>query len=492
MSPVLTFALILPFVSAGYMLILWLFFKRTLTFKISAALAISLMAVSFISFVLGNRGFGALLWAIPVVGVSFVLTYWGIDRFIGKPLRRTYGLLYEMAEGEGDLSGRLDVFTKDEIGEISSNFNSLVKKLTAIIAGLRTVGAKGAAIGSELASSSEELSATVEQMTRTIEEMSAKIAAQSEEIIRSNSEVQEIKNAIGRLGDLIDDQSGSVTESSAAIEEMLASIKSIESVTASKKAISDQLASLAKEGERGMGSTVSEIDEIARSAQTIFDLARMIDDIAAKTNLLAMNASIEAAHAGAFGKGFAVVAAEIRKLAETTAVNSKNISESLKTIVVKITRTSETTRKTGTAIGQIISGISDLSGGMNETLLGMRELSIGSERITESLSGLVRISGDVRSNSRAMNEMTARAGSSMESVAALGAENKAGMGEIAVGAEEIARAIVSLADLSAQNAENMALLEGEISRFKTERGGVDRVGRVPHPPSAENDRSRSS
>ncbi len=337
------------------------------------------MAVSFISLVLSNRGFGALLWAIPVVGVSFVLTYWGIDCLIGKPLRRTYGLLYEMAEGEGDLSGRLDVFTKDEIGKISTNFNSLVKKLTAIIAGLRTVGAKGAAIGSELASSSEELSATVEQMTRTIEEMSAKIAAQSEEITRSNSEVQEIKNAIGRLGDLIDDQSGSVTESSAAIEEMLASIKSIESVTASKKAISDQLASLANEGERGMGSTVSEIDDIA----------------------------------------------------------------------AKITTTSETTRKTWTAIGQIISGISDVSNGMNETLLGMRELSIGSERITESLSGLVRISGDVRSNSRAMNEMTARVGSSMESVAALGAENK-------------------------------ALLEGEISRFKTERGGVDRVGRVPH------------
>jgi methyl-accepting chemotaxis protein len=468
MSPIPLFALILLPISAVYMFVLWLIFKRTVTFKISAALAGSLMIVAFVAFVIGNKGFGELLWASPLVGAAFVLTYWGIDRFVGRPLRRTYGALYEMAEGEGDLSRSLDVHTKDEIGRISTNFNSLVKKLSGIISSLRSVGAKGSSIGGELAASSEELSATIEEMTMTIEAMSAKISAQSGEIARSNIDVKEIKKAIARLGELIDEEAISISESSASIEQMLASIRNIEAVTASKKVVSDRLAALAKDGASGMGSTVAEIDEIARSAETIFDLVRMIDDIASRTNLLAMNASIEAAHAGAYGKGFAVVADEIRKLAETTGVNSRNISESLKAIVAKITLTSETTKKTGAAIGEIISGIVDVSDGMNETLTGMRELSLGSERITEALDGLVRISGEVRANSRAMNDMTGRVGASMDSLSGLAAENKAGMAEMALGAAEISKAVLSLAGLSAENAENMTRLEAEITRFKTE------------------------
>jgi methyl-accepting chemotaxis protein len=468
MSPIIAFAIVLPAVSVVYMFVLWLFFKGTITYKIAAAESGSLITVSFVSFLIGGKGFGVLLWAAPLVGIAFVVTYAAMNGFLGKPLRRTHELLGEMAEGDGDLRGRLDLRSKDELGKISSSFNKLVQKLAAIISGLRSVGEKGGSIGSELATSSEELSSTIEEMGRTIDAMRDKIAAQSDEAAASNAEVKKIKEAIGRLGELIDEQAGSVSESSASIEEMLASIKSIEAVTASKKSVSDRLTSLAREGESSMNSTVSEIDEIEKSAKTIFDLVSMIDDIASRTNLLAMNASIEAAHAGQYGKGFAVVAGEIRKLAVNTVVNSKNISESLGTIVEKITKTSETSKRTGKAIGEMIAGIMDVSGGMNETLLGMRELSVGSERITESLSGLVRISGNVRSNSRTMNDMTARVEASMESVAALARENKVSMNEIATGTEEIAKAVVSLANLSAANADNMTRLETEILRFKTE------------------------
>jgi methyl-accepting chemotaxis protein len=427
------------------------------------------MTVSYASFLIGNKGLTVLYWATPLVGFAFVLTYWGIDRFIAKPLRRTYGLLFQMASGDGDLSQRLDIFTKDEIGRISTNFNSLVEKLGGIIKSLKKVGAKGSTIGSELASSSEELSATVEQMARTLDAMSQKIASQSDEMKKSNVDVREIKNAIVRLNALIDAQSDTVSESSASIEQMIASIKSIADVTERKKLVSDRLVSLAVNGEQGMESTVTEIGEISKSAETIFELVGMIDEIASQTNLLAMNASIEAAHAGEFGKGFAVVADEIRKLAETTVDNSRDISDSLRTIVEKIKKTSETSKVTGETIREIIAGITDVSSGMNETLVGMKELSLGSNRITESLGGLVRISGDVRSNSRAMTEMTERVGSSMEHVASLAEESRTGMDEVSLGADEIAKSIVLLANLGAANAENMGLLETEISRFVLEK-----------------------
>jgi methyl-accepting chemotaxis protein len=469
MSLVVMYALFLPAISVVYMLVLWFVFKGTVTFKISAALAGSLMIVSYASFLIGVKGIIVAFWAAPFVGLAFVLTYWCINRFLGKPLKRTYGMLFEMAEGDGDLSRRLDIFSKDEIGKISTNFNNMVEKLAGIIKNLRKVGAKGSVIGSELASSSEELSATVEEIAQTIDSMSRKVASQSEEMKKANIDVREIKNAIARLNSLIDEQADTVGESSASIEEMIASIKSIADVTERKKEVSDRLVSLAVDGERGMESTVTEIDEISKSTETIFELVGMIDEIASQTNLLAMNASIEAAHAGEAGKGFSVVADEIRKLAETTVDNSNDISDSLKTIVQKIKKTSETTKVTGAAIRDIIAGITDVSSGMNETLVGMKELSLGSNRITESLSGLVRITADVRSNSRAMTEMTGRVGLSMESAALLAEESRVGMNEVALGADGIAKSVVHLATLGASNAENINLLENEISRFVLEK-----------------------
>jgi methyl-accepting chemotaxis protein len=466
MSIITLFSLFLPALSILYMLILWLIFKGTVTFKLSAAMALSLFTVSYVSFLIGLKGLEVLYWAAPLVGITFVVTYWGIDRFLSKPLRRTYQVLFEMGEGDGDLSRRLDIFSKDEIGKISTNFNSMVGKLSGTIQNLKKVGVKGSSLGNELASSSEELSATVEEIASTINSMSQKIATQSDEMRKANVDVGEIRKSIDRLNALIDGQSDSIGESSAAIEEMVASIKSIEGVTDHKKKLSDQVVSLAESGRTGMEATVAEIEEIATSAEAIFDFVSMIDSIASQTNLLAMNASIEAAHAGEFGKGFSVVADEIRKLAETTAENSNNISSTLRVIVDMIKASSENTKKTGINIVEIISGITDVSAGMNETLEGLKELSLGSSRITESLGNVVRSTSEVRSNFKTMTERIEGVEGSMASVANLSEENRIGMAEISSGANEVAKSSEFLAQLSASNATNISALEEEITRFK--------------------------
>jgi methyl-accepting chemotaxis protein len=238
-------------------------------------------------------------------------------------------MLYQMAAGDVDLSRRLDVKSKDEIGRISSNFNRLVDKLAAIIRNLKTVAEKGSVIGNELASSSEELSATVEEIARAIDAMSEKVATQSDEMKRANVDVREIKDALGRLNALIDEQAGTVTESSASSSHRRVHQNSPAS-RSSERGLRNSRPS--RRGERGMESTGDGIAEIAGPRKPSSSLGAMIDQIAPRRTLLAMKRPSRAATRGGGGRASPSSRRE-PQAAETRWENSKDISDSLATIV---------------------------------------------------------------------------------------------------------------------------------------------------------------
>lgn len=466
MLPEFFFLLVLPGISAGYIFVLWLIFRRTVTFKISLAMAPSIFFVAYAAFLIGLRGFEVLYWAAPLVGLAFVGTYYGLDRTVSRPLRRTFTLLGGMASSEGDLSGRLVDTAKDEIGKIGRNFNALVEKIAAIVVDLRGVGSKGAAIGSELAAGAEELAASIEEMARTIESMGGRVGSQAGSVAGASADVGEIKGAVGRLCELVDRQSAAVGESSEAIDRMVAAIKAVESTTAEKKEVAGRLVALAKEGESVMAETVAGIDRVEGSAESILDLVEIIKGIADQTNLLAMNASIEAAHAGEAGRGFSVVADEIRKLAEGAAASSKDIADRLGPMVEGIRQGSAASKRSGDAFGELLAGVSALSAGMEGTLQGMRELSRESEGVAGSLGALVGVSGEVRADAIAVGRMADRVGGAMESVAEMARENKQGMDEVSAGAQEMTKAVLALSTLSTTNADNMGALESRIALFR--------------------------
>jgi methyl-accepting chemotaxis protein len=197
--------------------------------------------------------------------------------------------------------------------------------------------------------------------------------------------------SMSMLSERAQEQSANVTQSSAAIEEMVASIQNVAHIIESRRSSVAALKSTSERGAEIIRKTEQSFNEVVQQIAGIRDITSMISGIAAQTNLLAMNAAIEAAHAGDAGRGFAVVADEIRKLAENSSTNAKSIADNLKELITSIETTGSQVNETGASFSEIQSEVGEVANAMDEISSSTQELNSGSSEIlkaTTNLSGL--------------------------------------------------------------------------------------------------------
>jgi len=213
-----------------------------------------------------------------------------------------------------------------------------------------------------------------------------------------------------KLNGQLSSQSSAITESSAAIEEMIANTHSV-SNTLSKNAQSVQdLQEAAAVGHSGLNEVATDIKEIARESESLLEINSVMQNIASQTNLLSMNAAIEAAHAGESGRGFAVVADEIRKLAESSSRQSKTIGAVLKKIKGSIDKITKSTDNVMTRFEAIDGGVKIVADQENEIMNAMAEQSAGSTQIIQAITQVNNITGQVKEDARQIVEAASKLG----------------------------------------------------------------------------------
>jgi len=217
-------------------------------------------------------------------------------------------------------------------------------------------------------------------------------------ISRSLEVIENINDLVMKLNDSINTQSESVNESSTVTGRMLSSLKGTSELSRQKRESIKGLIEDTGKGQEAMKETILAVQGISESVDGIASAIKMISVIASNTNLLAMNAAIEAAHAGEAGKGFAVVADEIRRLSETTRENSRSISQTLSTIIAGINTTSKRTEDTGELINKMSDEINGFVGTMTNLIDTLTELSNESSAITGSLDNLREHSSTVQTD----------------------------------------------------------------------------------------------
>jgi methyl-accepting chemotaxis protein len=273
---------------------------------------------------------------------------------------------------------------------------------------------------------------------------------------------------ISKLNGHVEKQTQTVSQASAAIEEMVANIASVTDTLVKNGANVKTLQDASEVGRTGLQEVASDIQEIAHESEGLLEINAVMENIASQTNLLSMNAAIEAAHAGEAGKGFAVVAAEIRKLAESSSAQSKTISDVLKKIKTSIDKITKSTENVLTKFEAIDSNVDKVADQEETIRNAMEEQGQGSKQILDGIEKVTEITRNVESGSNEMLEGAQEVIRESKNLEKATQEITSGMNEMASGADQINSAVHQVNEISTKNREGISILMKEVSRFKVE------------------------
>lgn len=342
--------------------------------------------------------YSMVIIALIALVIAFIVGMFVVNVAI-KPLNNVGVAIKEIASGDADLTRRLDVGTHDEIGHLASGFNDFTEKLHSIVSELKDSKDDLHLYGEQLGAMVQDNADFLGKMVDSIKGVNEEISNQHNKVDDSVGAADTISQAVETLRDLLQKQEQGVEQASTAVTQMIGNITSV-SNSVEKMAV--EFTNLQNDVDKGIAQQHEvniQIQEIESQSKMLNEANKVISSIASETNLLAMNAAIEAAHAGDAGKGFAVVADEIRKLSETSAAESKKISAQLKGILGAISGVvdaSSLSDRSFTAVADKIQGTGNL---VREIKLAMEEQSQGSKQIGEALSYMNDATAQVRTAS---------------------------------------------------------------------------------------------
>ncbi|GAB4424478.1 MAG: hypothetical protein Kow0031_03480 [Anaerolineae bacterium] len=470
--------------------------------------------------------FTMIVAVVVGLGLGFV-----ISRSITRPLKEVTEISQQMAQtdlttlatemealAQGDLTRDLTVTTeplaiksKDEIGQMAEAFNAIIIQLQktgrsfGVMSGnLRDLVSQVAERATDLGAASEQLAASADQaggaaaqVASTIQQVAEGTTQQTESVTRSVTIVEQVTRAIDGVARGAQEQAIAVAKSSETTNHISQTIDQVAKNAQLGAEEAGKAAAAARNGSHTVNDTIvgmqtikakvglsaQKVQEMGRRSDQIGAIVETIDDIASQTNLLALNAAIEAARAGEHGKGFAVVADEVRKLAEKSATATKEIAGLIKSIQTTVSEAVQAMDEGATEVEQGVQRANQSGEALQEILTAaegvsnvVESISAAAQQMSAASSELVTametVSAVVEENTASTEEMAASSGEvsvAIESIASITEENSAATEEVNAAAEEM-NAQVEEVTAAAQTLSNMAVnLQEMVARFKLSR-----------------------
>lgn len=340
-----------------------------------------------------------ILFSILLALMAVILSVL-VSRLVSSPLKKLHKATLELTSGSADLTKRIKLNSLREINSLADGFNAFTEKVQNIVSGIHSSKNHLTEVGEELHTSTEETVTAINQIADNVQRVRQDITKQTNSVTETVGAVNQIVSNILSLENMIENQSTQVTGASSSIEEMLANISSvnnsIEQMTNSFDTLSDDI----KLGNEKRSELNQKLVEIEKQSVMLHEANQVIASIANQTNLLAMNAAIEAAHAGSAGKGFSVVADEIRKLSETSSKQSRTIRDQLSKIHTSIENVVTVSDDSSKVFEDISREIQTTNVLVHQIQAAMTEQTIGSQQIGEALRSVNDSTFEVKTASK--------------------------------------------------------------------------------------------
>jgi len=418
----------------------------------------------------------SIIGTLTIVVLILLALY--LTRALGSPIRSASSALKTLANSQGDLTMRLMPRGHDETAELVVNVNLFLTKIQKILLAIDDTVHKNMNLAQSLNDSAQDSARAVTDLAKQAENLKNGIGSLDLDIAGSSAAVEEILANVASLARQIANMDSMVTKSGSAIQQMMASITGVSDLADAKVAGVQTLVDLTRQGGDRVRKTNVVIGKVAQNAEAMLALIDLINDISDRTNLLAMNASIEAAHAGVAGRGFAVVANEIRKLAADTGANAQKIGTSLRDTGEAIGQAQQDGLATQEAFALLEEEVQEFASAMKDVSESMMALSEGGIEVLGATAELIQTSQVISTSSQEMTAGAQEILTSTEHVKLVSAQALDQTREVDALAAALTRTSLRVSAFGNQNRYNNKILTAELERFRLGADPTQRTDEV--------------
>lgn len=293
---------------------------------------------------------------------------------------------------DGDLTKLIDITMLDDFGTLTSSINALVKQLDSMVSQIHRESNSVLQVAENLSQTTANSAAALGQLAEAFGRINEAEQRQRERVMVAGEGIKDLSISADELEQNMMEQSSALHQNSASIAQMAANINSVAEMSKRADTVSINLTKTSEHGNAMVAKSIAAINEIQLASEQVQNIIKVIQQIASQTNLLSMNAAIEAAHAGEFGAGFAVVANEVRSLAESSSKSAKEIQQYINDMVAKITGGVEAINQAGIAFKDISDSVEEnqqliktISNAMDEQRIGAEENMKVSTMLSDAL-----------------------------------------------------------------------------------------------------------